>query len=334
MLFTSTIRVITTKRNTTNNQLHTENSFIMSSRGPNSDGGEERDESMMPKRFIFNDTDLQHFLDSPSKHALLRQVTAMGKSCAGVRTMQYDPNDPLCGLSPAMACLHGALREMHDTWLVDFPPDGTTRARFGNPSFRSWHSRLVQRSASIVHSILQTNAQYPPPGTAVVGYEKDVLAMASTRGVTAAQTTMEIDTVRDEQDRVAITELCAYLRDSFGQPVRLDYGTGHESSFQVFLFALSKIGCFGSTLTEPPPPERLKAITLSIYSAYLAVTRQLQTDYMLEPAGSHGVWGLGTYEGGRGLLCLDWKFSFFVHDKCLAHCFCLLMVFLWDRTHC
>ena len=265
---------------------------MSSSRGTDTKEGQgEDEESMMPKRFIFNDGDLQHFLDSPSKHALLRQVTAMGKSCAGVRTVQYDPNDPLCGLSPAMACLHGALREMHGTWLVDLPPDGMTRARFGNPSFRSWHARLVQRSVSIVHAILQINAQHPPSS---IEYDKDVLVAASKRGVTATRTTMEIETVQDQQDRAAIVELCAYLRDSFGQPVRLDYGTGHESSFQIFLFALSKIGCFGSTLTEPPPPERLKAITLSIYSAYLAVTRQLQTDYMLEPAGSHGVWGLGT----------------------------------------
>ena len=259
-----------------------------------------------PQRYIFNDVDLRHFLDSPSKHALLSQVTAMGKSCAGVRSVQYDPADPLQGLSPAMACLHGALGEMHDTWLADFPPDQTVKARFGNPSFQQWHARLVERSASIVHAVLQVNVQHP----GAPGYDEEVLEDASQRGKEAAQTTLNVNTLEDKQDRAAIIELVAYLQDSFGQPVRLDYGTGHESSFQVFLYALSTIGCFGSTSSEPPPPERLKAITLSIYSAYLAVTRQIQTDYMLEPAGSHGVWGLGKFTKEESVHCvLGWTGS-------------------------
>ena len=261
-----------------------------------SEGG-EKEESMAPKRFIFNDQDLLKFLDSPAKHALLGQVTAMGKSCAAVRTMQYNPDDPLHGLSPAMACLHGAFTEIHDSWLAAYPPDETLQARFGNPSFKKWHERLVQRSASIVYAILKVNVEYPE----ATEYDKDVLVQACARGVAAAQTTLDVDTIADEQDRAAIVELCAYLHDSFGQPIRLDYGTGHESSFQVFLYALSKIGCFGSSATEPPTPTRLKAITLSIYTAYLAITRQVQTDYMLEPAGSHGVWGLGKYH--QSVLC-------------------------------
>jgi hypothetical protein len=115
---------------------------------------------------------------------------------------------------------------------------------------------------------------------------------------------MDWTLIHDKERVSLIKELCAYLHHAFGHEIRLDYGTGHESSLQVFLFALCKLGCFGSPApAEPPTKERLKAITLSIYTAYLAVTRQLQTDYMLEPAGSHGVWGLDDYH------CLPFYFG-------------------------
>ena len=243
-----------------------------------------------PTRFIFSDQDHAKFLDSPVKAEFLKLVTAMGRSCTDVTSFQFNPEQPLTGLSPAMACLHGALSQMQ-TWLEDFPPDTTVQARFGNPSFKKWHERWVERSPNIVYTILKVNQEYPDPKD----YEMEVLQLAATRGTEAAQASLDMETIADEQDREVIVELCAYLHDAFGHVVRLDYGTGHESSFQVFLFSLCKIGCFGSTPTEPPSKERLKAITLSIYSAYLAITRQVQTDYMLEPAGSHGVWGLDDY---------------------------------------
>lgn len=286
-----------------------------------------------PKRYIYNDHDLQKFLDSPAKSELLKLVSTMGRSCATVRSYEYNPQDPLVGLSPPMACLHGALTEMKNHWVADFPPDDTVKARFGNPSFKKWHDRLVEKSPSIVYAILKVNQECnnnnnnnPQSSSSVEGsssssssspqpddegnYEKEVLVEAFEKGVNAASAELssaivDLETdIKDQEDRTVIGELCAYLHDSFGHAVRLDYGTGHESSFQVFLFALLKVGCFGSKRPgEAPTAERLKAVTLSIYSAYLAVTRQVQTDYMLEPAGSHGVWGLDDY------YCLSFYFG-------------------------
>jgi len=100
-----------------------------------------------------------------------------------------------------------------------------------------------------------------------------------------------------------VEELRAYLHPSFGHPTRLDYGTGHESSFLIFLYGLCKIGCLGGTKDSPPPPDCLAPMALSVFSAYLSVTRGLQRDYMLEPAGSHGVWGLDDYH------CLPFYFG-------------------------
>jgi hypothetical protein len=251
-----------------------------------------------PKRCIYNDADMQKFLESPAKTELLKVTSAMGRSCANPAcTNRYDPHSPLLGLSPAMAALHGSLSAMK-SWLPDFPPNFNSQVRFGNPAFRDWHERLVQRAPSIVHAILLVNKKYP----GCEDYSEEILASCAEDGMVAAGQMEEIESF-DENDRIVVMELCVYLQSSFGHHVRLDYGTGHECSFQVFLYALCKVGCFGSTHDEPPTSQRLKAVTLSIWSAYLTITRALQTDYMLEPAGSHGVWGLDDYH------CLPFYFG-------------------------
>ena len=40
----------------------------------------------------------------------------------------------------------------------------------------------------------------------------------------------------------AFCELNFYLYDSFGNPTRIDYGTGHEMAFCMFLSCLFKVG--------------------------------------------------------------------------------------------
>lgn len=44
-----------------------------------------------------------------------------------------------------------------------------------------------------------------------------------------------------EDLRGAVIELAAYLDDSFGNRVRIDYGTGHETSFIVWMCTCCKM---------------------------------------------------------------------------------------------
>jgi serine/threonine-protein phosphatase 2A activator len=234
----------------------------------------------LPSRCIFNDVDMKAFMESNTKKEMLNFVEAMGKSVS-VGESPFDPQDPLNGLTPSMASLHGSLRQMI-SWVDDFPATNPEMARFGNPAFRMWHGRLMERSNSIITSILQ--ARDDPNRT---------VEEASQIGWNAAAGTLE--TIED----ASIRQVSCYLHDSFGHATRLDYGTGHESSFLVFLYVLSKVACFGSQ----PSLLTLRAITLSIFDQYLKVARLLQTEYRLEPAGSHGVWGLDDYH------CLPFYFG-------------------------
>ena len=86
----------------------------------------------------------------------------------------------------------------------------------------------------------------------------------------------------------ALPELIPYILDSFGNPARIDYGTGHELSFIFFLMALFKIGALSKS-------DEL-AIAIKVFNSYLNFVRKLQFIYRLEPAGSQGVWSLDDYQ--------------------------------------
>ena len=233
----------------------------------------------LPHRCIFNDVDMKRFMESSTKKELLNFVEAMGKACASGEA-HFNASAPLEGLTPSMASLHGSMRQMI-AWVDDFPPTNPESARFGNPAFRLWHGRLLERSNAIITSILEARDG------------KQSVEEASQNGWEAAAGQLEA------KEDISIRQVSCYLHDSFGHATRLDYGTGHESSFLVFLFVLSKVKCLG----EVPSLSMLRAVTLSIFNVYLQVTRRLQTDYILEPAGSHGVWGLDDYH------CLPFYFG-------------------------
>jgi serine/threonine-protein phosphatase 2A activator len=102
----------------------------------------------------------------------------------------------------------------------------------------------------------------------------------------------------------ASEEVEMYLLGSFGSPQRLDYGTGHELSFLAFLGCLWKLNFF--QISDPGVEER--GIVLGVFQPYLSLVRKLIKTYTLEPAGSHGVWGLDDnsflpYVFGSAQLC-------------------------------
>jgi serine/threonine-protein phosphatase 2A activator len=63
-----------------------------------------------------------------------------------------------------------------------------------------------------------------------------------------------------ENDDTNGEELAVYLTESFGNSVRIDYGTGHELNFVIFLMCLFKIEILNQNDT--------KAAVLKIFNRF------------------------------------------------------------------
>lgn len=141
----------------------------------------------------------------------------------------------------------------------DIPLHDMKSQRFGNKAFRDWHAWLDENIRRLVHMLV------------------DALPPSATRNSDAV-----------------VEEACCYLKDSFGNSTRLDYGTGHELHFFLLLVTLLE-ECDVMNLPEDDQRSLLRAATLGSFWQYIEVMRLIQGHYMLEPAGSHGVWGLDDY---------------------------------------
>ncbi|KAF8578827.1 Phosphotyrosyl phosphatase activator [Ramaria rubella] len=85
----------------------------------------------------------------------------------------------------------------------------------------------------------------------------------------------------------AISEVSAYFTESWGNRTRVDYGSGMELNFLCWLICLERLGVVQESDHT--------ALVIRVFWRYIGVMRVLQSSYWLEPAGSHGVWGLDDY---------------------------------------
>ncbi|KAF9448492.1 Phosphotyrosyl phosphatase activator [Macrolepiota fuliginosa MF-IS2] len=98
-----------------------------------------------------------------------------------------------------------------------------------------------------------------------------------------------LDSLLPPDHKTLVPFIKPYFLTSFGSFTRMDYGTGHETSFTLFLLCLTLVRFF------QPTPDEERHLVLSIFARYLRLCWKLQDAYKLEPAGSHGVWGLDDY---------------------------------------
>ena len=102
-------------------------------------------------------------------------------------------------------------------------------------------------------------------------------------------------------------ELSCYLADSFGNYQRIDYGTGHELNFIIFLLGVYKLLLLPSSRESTSAhsstsysEEQLRTISKQLLClfgfVYMPLVRKIQLQYKLEPAGSHGVYSLDDFQ--------------------------------------
>lgn len=159
-----------------------------------------------------------------------------------------------------------AMLDALDGWIDEIPPLPTPQ-RFGNLAFRTWGKRLESVRQSCPVSVMQITLTQDCP------QEADAL----------------LAVLLPASCRPAAPFLKPYLLTSFGSFTRIDYGTGHETSFALLLLCLTLIRFF------TPEPRTERELVLVVFLRYLRLCWRLQDVYKLEPAGSHGVWGLDDY---------------------------------------
>lgn len=131
--------------------------------------------------------------------------------------------------------------------------------RFGNIAVRSIHDELATKNKGILKNLLEQLFLYRNTNNAAEKYKNTPAFLED-----------------------SVVEISHYFSNSFGNRDRMDFGTGHELSFLAFLSTFEILNLVSyDTYT-------LKAL----FKKYYMVVMRLILNYNLEPAGSHGVWGL------------------------------------------
>lgn len=176
-----------------------------------------------------------------------------------------------CPESPAISKTVLMLTKF-DQWITEIPPTEQPQ-RFGNKSFKEWLKRVQEVKMHFLFLFF-------------LSLNSSVIIFLFCFNLKRGEE--ELKQVIPENLHKAIPELFQYLCEGFGNSTRIDYGTGHEMAFIMFLCCMFKIGVY--TLDD-----KVSTVT-KVFNRYLELVRRLQLVYRMEPAGSHGVWSLDDYQ--------------------------------------
>ena len=143
---------------------------------------------------------------------------------------------------------------------------------------------IIHKILAILDSIDDTVSSYPPSDQGNSRFGNPAFRQFSDSITTQSKSWHDSLNLPSPS---SIIEASTYLHHSFGNGARIDYGSGHELNFIIWLLCLNRLSLLS--------PSIFPALTLLVIPRYVKLLRKLQSTYYLEPAGSHGVWGLDDY---------------------------------------
>ncbi|CAN3475763.1 serine/threonine-protein phosphatase 2A activator 2 [Diutina catenulata] len=216
---------------------------------------------MIPEKRIVTPQDLERWVDSATYNLVVEFVEALQDSAEGLVN-----NDPSCADTPVIKALLAVLTSVNDT-ITNHPVVAEKESsRFGKGEFRDFYDDV--------------KVQAPRWAATIPG-------VSSSEGSNDSNDSTNGSDDKGARDASHVDELAAYFTESFGNRTRIDYGSGHELNFMCFLLCLRQMGLLKQV--------EYSAVVLRVFPEYMKVMRRLQKEYWLEPAGSHGVWGLDDY---------------------------------------
>ncbi|KAL9934474.1 hypothetical protein V8E36_006930 [Tilletia maclaganii] len=244
----------------------------------------DSEEGPPPRKRIITHAHLRAFLSSPTHDDLLSFLRQGARAITGVpipsdvRTPQASSSSTVAAQS-TNAGIQGALGILGSIAAIldAHPPEvqntggkagsgsASAQGRFGNPTFRSFQAEVASRSDELHRT------HFP--------------------------------SLFEDHEEAKSAELRAYFDESWGNARRIDYGSGMELNFVCWLLILYKLGVFNNTraahdddgLSPLEEEEVGRELFLRVFWSYILLMRRIQSTYFLEPAGSHGVWGLDDY---------------------------------------
>ncbi|ELU38334.1 cytochrome P450 [Rhizoctonia solani AG-1 IA] len=153
------------------------------------------------------------------------------------------------------------LLEQVEAIAQDTPPVNNDASRFGNPAFKAFYDKVQEVGEFEIYRtgyLMWLNKALPSLHSSI-----------------------------PHISQAAVPEISLYLQECWGNRARIDYGSNGAWVDMLLRFCLEKLGVLST--------EDHSALVLRVFWKYLNVMRYLQKTYWLEPAGSHGVWGLDDY---------------------------------------
>ncbi|GMM33601.1 peptidylprolyl isomerase [Saccharomycopsis crataegensis] len=222
-----------------------------------------------PVRRILTAPDLEKWKESPTYDSVVSFIETLAEAVKG------KTNDAECEVSLPVSQVLLVLDDVEKS-IDKFPviQDKNT-SRFGKVEFRDFYDEITQISKGLLSSRIPK-----------LQLHNDGKTDNDENNEHCNNEHCNHD--NDDDDDDPLTEICVYFNESWGNRTRIDYGSGHELNFMCFLLCLVKLHVLDLE-------KDATAIILKIFIKYMKIMRNLQQKYWLEPAGSHGVWGLDDY---------------------------------------